>query len=150
MAKRSKIGKIVNKDECIIWERATNGNGYPVKWINGKAQSYLRHKWRLEHGDIPKGRCICHHCDNPSCINPKHIFLGSYADNMHDMIAKGRARYAYGVFHGRSKLTPEKVLEIRKKFNEGVTIKVLHKEYGMSRTAIHKVVYRITWKHVIE
>ena len=150
MAQRNKIGKIVNKDECVNWTGAKNQSGYPIKWLNGKAQMYLRYKWMLEHGDIPPGRCICHHCDNPSCINPDHIFLGSYADNMRDMIAKGRARYAYGIHHGRSKMNPEKVLEIRKKHEAGMMIKDLCTEYGMSRTGIHKIVYRITWKHVID
>ena len=132
-----------------MWKGAMNATGYPIIWHDGKARMALRVKWEQDHGvPIPKGRCICHKCDNPSCINPKHLFLGSYADNLRDMRLKGRERHAVGVDHGLSIFVPDEVRDIRRKYSQGARIRDLHKEYKCSRTAIHKIVHGITWRHV--
>ncbi len=149
MVAKKKLGEKVDTSTCILWTKAKNGGGYPIIWHNGKARMAIRVWWEQETGKpIPKGRCVCHKCDNPSCINPDHLFLGSYSDNLRDMHLKGRSNHARGVNHGLSKLTPEKVREIRRKYDMGARIKELHREYDCARTTIHKVVYGITWRHI--
>jgi len=83
-----QVDKSGGDDACWIW------NGY--KLTSGYGQYYHvgahRVAWIETHGDIPDNLLVCHHCDNPSCVNPKHLFLGTHRDNTQDMIAKGRGR----------------------------------------------------------
>ena len=77
-------------DDCIEWEGATTGRGYGYKWIAGQPRYTHRLVWMEVNGTIPEGMCICHKCDNPSCYNIDHLFLGTLADNMQDCARKGR------------------------------------------------------------
>lgn len=78
-------------DECWPWTGATR-SGYGALWIDGVLQRAHRVSWVLNVGPIPKGQHVLHRCDNPPCVNPTHLFLGSHADNMADKAAKGRVR----------------------------------------------------------
>lgn len=95
---------------CWLWRGPCNRNGYAV-WSyneNSKRIPVLGHRlsWSLENTDIPKGMCICHKCDVKHCVNPNHLFLGTYKDNMQDAVHKGRM--ASGDRHG-SRTHPERV-----------------------------------------
>jgi len=81
---------IVSKSGCWEWQKALNPNGYGKAYFNGKLRQSHRISWILHRGKIPVGLFVLHHCDNPICVNPDHLFLGTQKDNMHDMIAKGR------------------------------------------------------------
>jgi hypothetical protein len=74
---------------CVIWLRATS-SGYGVKSRNGRMRYVHRLSWELEHGPIPKGMHVLHHCDTPPCFNFEHLFLGTNHDNQQDSVAKGR------------------------------------------------------------
>ena len=148
MAKEHQLGDTVDKAECVIWPGAKNGSGYPIKWHKGKARMYNRVLWSEHNGPIPKGNCICHKCDNPSCVNLDHLFLGSYSDNLYDMIKKGRDRHAFGSAHGLAVLNEEKVARMRKLAKDGVPRPDLVKMFGVSRTTVRKVITCATWKHV--
>jgi hypothetical protein len=93
-------------DGCILWTKGMDALGYGRLWVNGQCLLAHRWAWMQENGPIPEGMCVCHHCDNPSCINPGHLFLGTHQDNMSDMAAKGRSEH--GEMHW-SKRYPEKV-----------------------------------------
>lgn len=88
-----RFNKNVNKTlSCWLWEGCTNKAGYGVLNVHTKQTMAHRFSWSIINGFIPKGMFVCHHCDNPPCVRPDHLFLGTQDDNIHDMIAKGRAR----------------------------------------------------------
>ena len=80
---------------CWLWDAALS-RGYPLKYgrfrIYGKSEDAHRMSWRFFHGEIPRGCCVCHKCDVPSCVNPDHLFIGTHRDNNRDMVLKGRHR----------------------------------------------------------
>ena len=75
---------------CLEWNLGRDRAGYGVACWDGKHESSHRVAWKITHGEIPEGMHVCHHCDNPPCINPEHLFLGTAIDNMRDCAAKGR------------------------------------------------------------
>jgi predicted DNA-binding protein YlxM (UPF0122 family) len=83
---------IKNDSECWEWKNGKYLNGYGGFNSNNKHEYAHRIAWELTYGAIPENMCVCHHCDNPSCCNPKHLFIGTMADNMHDRDRKGRGR----------------------------------------------------------
>jgi hypothetical protein len=98
----------------------------------------------MANGEIPPGMWVLHHCDNPPCVRPDHLFLGTQSDNMQDMIRKGRM--------SNSKLSESQVTEIRQQYGRrgkgGKSSIVLGREYGMSPSTIRQIVSRLTWKHI--
>lgn len=98
------------------------------------------------YGPIPSGLEVCHHCDNPPCFRPDHLFLGSHADNMADMARKGRSRGPRRPW--KKRLTPDSVRAIRAASAAGASRNALGREYGVSAGCIRLVVTRQTWRHV--
>lgn len=145
---------VAGPDECWLWLASVNGGewgGYGQIWNGERNLSAHRVSWVLEHGDIPKGVNVLHACDVPPCVNPKHLFLGTQADNAADMWSKGRQGgcYAAGEKNGFSKLAERQVRAIRRRYADGgVTMAELGAEYGCNKTAIWKIVHRESWPHV--
>ncbi len=90
----------------------------------------------------------CHHCDNPICFNPDHLFVGGAIDNVRDMIAKGRCRYLIGEMNVFRKLNDEKVKQIRTRRENGEVLASIAKDFGVDQTLIGRVVSRKVWSHV--
>lgn len=83
---------------CLEWTGGTHKQGYGILGARGKNSLTHRLAWEVSNGrQLLSGECVCHRCDNPPCVNPEHLFLGSHADNMRDMFAKGRANRATGL-----------------------------------------------------
>lgn len=108
-----------------------------------------RVSWELNIGPIPHGHQVLHRCDNPQCVNPTHLFLGTQVENIADMVAKQRQGAARGEKAWCAKLTASKVKEIREKHKSGgVTMVDLAREYGVSDSMIQFIIQRKNWKHV--
>lgn len=90
----AKINIVLGSGNC--WECKTTGKfRYGSVSINGKFMKAHRYSWEIHNGPIPKGLWVLHHCDNPACVNPEHLFLGTRSDNMKDCYAKGRSKNTF-------------------------------------------------------
>ena len=138
----SKI--VFGMSDCWFWRAATDDAGYG--WLQNKRAH--RVSWELHHGPIPHEMKVLHRCDVRNCVNPEHLFLGTQADNVADMKAKGRGRNVpqYGESNPMHALTTSDVLSIRADFAEGrATIRELAKRYGVAVMTIHRVIRRQSW-----
>jgi hypothetical protein len=156
---------------CWLWKAGKNEWGYGIYAVNGRPKKAHRHSYEMTYGLIPDGLLVCHVCDRPACVNPRHFRLGTNQDNMHDMIRKGRAvheGHSYGDAHwtherpGASpiigakgeanpgaKLTEDDVRRIRHRYAAGdVSQLALAAEFGVSQYVILSCVKRRTWHHV--
>lgn len=134
---------------CWLWTAAV---------VNGYGQFAIRHNqrvpahrmsWALSNGSIPAGFYVCHSCDNTYCVNPGHLFLGTQAENISDMIRKGRKRSTHGERSPNAKLTQDIVRQIKTiPEEEKKNHAAMGRRYGVSRHAIMRVVRGLTWKHV--
>jgi hypothetical protein len=146
--------KVDKTGECWEWGRSLNDRGYGQFGWNGKIIKAHRLSYALnhpltidllEHPDI----CVCHKCDNPKCVNPSHLFLGSIGDNNKDRETKGRNADRKGEKHHLVKLTENEVREIRTRYAEGgITQEDLGIKYGVSIGAISYIIIRKNWKHI--
>ena len=130
---------------CLVWTAAKQGTGYGTVKIGGVQMLVHRVSWYLNYGEIPDSLCVLHTCDNRSCVNPAHLFLGTKADNAADKVSKGRQ--ARGSSHGNSVLTEEGVREMRKWYPR-CSLRVLSEAFGVSQTVVSKICRRDSWAHV--
>lgn len=134
---------------CWLWTAATNENGYGVMRPEGKRSGPTVKAHRISvalDGRDPEGVCVLHHCDNPPCVNPAHLMLGTMADNTQDMLAKLRG--LAGERNGHAKLTDGEASEIRGRRLAGEARKVLAAEFGVSGATVTRIANREGWRHV--
>lgn len=135
---------------CIVWTACRSTGGYGFFWdIDLKKNVYAhRAAWNIYKSPIPKGLYVLHKCDNPACVNPDHLFLGTLQDNSRDRNSKGRNVNTRGENNGKCKLTVNKVLEIKAKLSSGYRNKDLGTEYGVSVNTISSIKRKINWAFV--
>lgn len=134
-------------DGCWYWTGYVNPRGYGVIKIGRKAMLAHRFGYLLHKGEIPNGLFACHRCDNPTCVNPDHIFLGTNQDNINDMKMKGRSQDNLGHKNPRAKLNEEQVLIIRS-ISHLHSPKSLALMFDVSRACIYDVLNRKRWNHI--
>jgi hypothetical protein len=150
----SKVDKR-GPDECWEWKAKCNPNGYGQFRVKEHTTAH-RVSWELTNGPIPEGLYVCHRCDNPPCVNPAHLFLGTAQDNARDMVKKGRDRASVcpesivrGEKVGSAKLTNEQVIRIRSDYaGGGISCRELAAKYGVNRGTIRAVLTRKQWAHL--
>lgn len=133
-------------NECWNWTGAKQAFGYGVIGLGSRRSGVSRaHRvsWQLHNGELPVGKCLLHSCDNPSCVNPAHLSIGTLADNNRDMIAKRRNKF--GERHPDAKLTEAAVREIRASNDKQSS---LAKRFGVCPSHISRVKSGEEWRHV--
>jgi hypothetical protein len=137
--------KVEKTEGCWLWTAATGGQmGYGTIGVTRTRMMYAhRLSWEMHHGPIPIGSLVLHHCDQPRCVRPDHLFLGTRADNMADMVAKGRQ--ARGESHANARLTPDIVKTIRASGEGQLTIA---RRYKISQPTVSNIRTGRTWASV--
>lgn len=139
------LEKINKTDTCWLWLGEPDDRGYGVISDLGQRIKAHRFSWIFHNGPIPAGLCVLHKCDNPPCVNPDHLFLGTKGDNIQDCKAKGRT--ARGESHGSARLTSEQVIAIRNSF-PAIPKCRLARIYGVTETHIREIINREKWAHI--
>lgn len=152
--------------DCILWPRKLDHAGRGRIWHLGKLK--LAHRWaweRVNGRSVPDGMFVCHHCDNPTCVNPDHLYVGTHQDNMRDMVQRERSmakrypdlardlgyrtgsqnNWARGADNPKAKLSPDDVEAIR---NDSRLTSVLAAEFGVTRTTIQRIRSGRAWREV--
>lgn len=142
---------------CWVWigDRVRGPHRYGRLWTNRRPKLAHRISWEIHVGPIPSGALVCHHCDNPPCVNPEHLFLGTDRDNNHDMIAKGRARHPKhttlwrqrlsdsqrGARNSNARLTDAQVAAIRRLYAAGQhSQQAIADRFGVHQTWVSSIV----------
>lgn len=113
----------------------------------------MAHKfsYELAHGLVPAGKVVRHRCDNPKCVRPDHLLVGTQADNLADMRERGRAyfnKFQRGQQHPKAKLDASKVQRIRARRHEGLSLAAIGAEFDLHPSTVHDIVQGRTWTHV--
>lgn len=165
--------KVQKTETCWIWTGARLPHGYGrIREALGhpKVVSAHRVSYEMHFGPVPDSQEVCHHCDNPSCVRPDHLFAASHKDNQRDMGRKGRSVWqrnpelvprgdkhgthtkpesvVRGVSHHKAKLTEADVLTIRTRHANGASLGVLAADYRVTKQSVLAVVKRRSWSHV--
>ena len=144
--------KVDKSGDCWLWTGAVKSEEFPygIFKLEGKTVRAHRYSWELAERRKPRRLCVLHRCDNPRCVRPNHLFLGTRDDNIQDCIGKGRFNpgHVLGERVGTSKLTEAKVRMIRQQRKSGVTLTQLGRDFGLDPSHVYRIVSRRSWKHV--
>jgi hypothetical protein len=132
---------------CWVWKAAKDRHGYGKFSLNKRAVGAHRACYLLFRGPIPKGSYVCHSCDNPACVNPAHLWIGTATANARDRDAKDRVQHGTG--HYAAKLKPEDVAEIIKS-SHALTQRELAGRFGVAQPTINAILSGKAWKRAVE
>jgi hypothetical protein len=145
---RKPIVYYIDENGChICISHVLDKKGNPLIGLSGKQTRMSRYIWTIEKDIIPEGLCVCHSCDNPSCININHLWIGTTGDNTRDMIAKGRFPKKYGENARYVKLTNDQVKDI---LLSSDTLKELGNKYNVHPNHVWRIKKGKSWKHALE
>ncbi len=158
--KQDDAGNIVSQEDiffsyvdktkdCFEWTGKKSPKGYGKIYFNGTSMRAHRVSYEIHYGSFNKDMNVLHHCDNPSCVNPSHLYLGNNQDNVDDKVR--RNRQPNGEKNGMSKLTKDIVLQCRKMKQQGLSVSEIMQKLNLHHLDISTVCYAIngtTWKHI--
>lgn len=137
---------LASRDQCWIWQGARDLDGYGfIKQRDGAQLRAHRVSFELHHGPVPPGLYVCHSCDNPSCVNPEHLFAGTHQDNTDDKVRKGRSARLIGSGNPMSRLAPGDVLAIQ---SDGRAKESIAADYGISTSHVRDIKAGRRWGHL--
>ena len=149
------LSKVEKTDGCWQWKGHIKKNGYGTFWLKAEKKPVHAHRYAYEQfvGPIPSNLCVLHRCDNRSCVNPGHLFLGTLSDNMQDAVAKRRQISGWHLNgagkkerHWNAKLTQRQVDEIRATYEAGkATQKELGEAFGLHKKSIYRIIAHKRW-----
>lgn len=136
-----------SEDDCWLWTGSRDGKGYGLFHVaGGQERRAHRFAWTVSHSAIPHGMHVCHHCDTPSCVNPKHLFIGTNADNVRDKVAKSRQYHPDPMNNPARVLAPDDVEKIRALFaSHTLTARQLARAFEISDVHVYTIVNRKSW-----
>lgn len=144
---------LIDIGPCTIWPRGKTGSGYGATYINGRQQLAHRVAYctanHVKLGDIA-GKVVRHRCDNPPCVNPKHLELGTHKDNTQDCLTRGRGNRPRGDSHCHAKLTYSKVEELKARYVPRCKVnglRAIARELGMNHNAVGKAIRGESWTY---
>lgn len=141
--------RVDEESGCWVWTKSTAGKGYGQLRIRalGKYGPYAHRLSYIAHvGPIPKGLLVCHKCDNPRCINPEHLFLGTSEQNLQDM--KSKDRHLCGARNTESKLSEEQVQLIYELKDRGVSSHLVGKIFKIGQMTAWRIMHGVRWEHL--
>lgn len=140
----ARVVRTDNDDDCWLWTGGKNDRGYgSLRWMHKSACRANRVSYEIAHGKFPDELFVLHSCDNPQCVNPRHLFLGTAQDNADDMVKKDRQYRPVGELNRRAKLSDAQVIEVRNLYDAGgVTQQAIASMFGVERTTIGGIVRR--------
>jgi HNH endonuclease len=144
---------IDKKTECWNWQgtkRAGYGGLTIGSRVDGTRKTVSAHRLSFEifNGQIPDGTEICHSCDNPACINPKHLFAGTRQENVNDRENKGRNKAPIGEINGQAKLTVTDVLSAKRLRQKGLIYMAIAQRFEVDKRTIMRAIKGEQWAHV--
>lgn len=145
---RERFEEYVRHDpisDCWIWDGARYGQGYGKFGVAGKTKRAHRVSYQIYNGTIAETDLVLHRCDTPACVNPKHLFIGTHADNVNDKCSKGRQ--TRGITNGAAKLTEAQVRQIRAACG---THEEIAQSFGISRPHVTDLKAGKHWRHINE
>jgi hypothetical protein len=134
--------------DCWIWTGTKSKSGYALIWHQGGFCRAHRISYQLYCGEIPIGMFVCHHCDNPACVNPNHLFVGTQKNNMADKLRKNRQTRGEGI--KQSKLIATDIKAISILYSQRFRVGYLAKLFNISRMHIWRIVTGKNWTHLTE
>lgn len=141
------MSKVSKTETCWIWNGMTDKQfGYGLFGVRDRIMKAHKVSWVMHRGNVPAGMFVCHRCDNPRCVNPEHLFIGTPKENTQDALEKNRM--LKGEKNGQHKLTAAQVLAIRARSAAGETRESLAAEFDVWSACICKIVKRQRWKHI--
>lgn len=140
--------KVKVTESCWLWCAGKNGDGYGSFWYKGRPMGAHIVSFEDEYGcSVPSGLCVCHTCDNPPCIRPDHLWIGTRLDNWNDMRLKGR--HTHGESHAKAILNTQDIIDIRRLRSDGISAVAIAKWYGIPGVTVSPILRGEAWKHVL-
>lgn len=131
---------------CWEWNGSRDASNYGKFWMDGKTIPAHRASFILHHQANPDGKMVLHTCDNPRCVNPDHLVLGTHRDNVRHMME--RNRFLVGEQNGSSKITADEARSIISALLAGGKVRTIARQIGRSRNLVKSIANRVTWKHI--